>query len=420
MSKTLKFSIIVVFAVAVTSLIFTGQIQAANVQFTADTQLNFTSVPATVYVKSGSECDSLTVSASTLNADIPAGSTLTLKTASYTVLGLTPSGGTVTLAFDTSYFSSGYLSQWTASSSEASAQVSFLVGVSEASADYLVRVDGSNLGYFQSSGAKEVTFTYSRGFSSKIFTIVREDRPTGGGGTPAKWFMPPKPPIGGFQILINNGAKYTDSKIVTLNLTGGPDTARMAISNFSDFQDAGQETYTSTKTWDLCKGLSSCPEGEYKVYVKFYASWGTASEVVSDSIILKTLPAKPINEMTIEELKTKIAEILEKIAQLKVQLQKLLEKEVLEIPVDYKFEVDLKYGQSSDGVRYLQIFLKTQGPEIYPEGIVSGWFGPLTKKAVIRFQEKYAEGILAPWGLTKGTSFVGKTTQAKINEILSR
>ncbi|GAH92893.1 unnamed protein product, partial [marine sediment metagenome] len=56
----------------------------------------------------------------------------------------------------------------------------------------------------------------------------------------------------------------------------------------------------------------------------------------------------------------------------------------------------------------------------YPEAIVSGWFGPLTKKAVIRFQERYTSDTLAPWELTKGTGFVGKTTRIKINEILGR
>ncbi|GAI49200.1 unnamed protein product, partial [marine sediment metagenome] len=100
--------------------------------------------------------------------------------------------------------------------------------------------------------------------------------------------------------------------------------------------------------------------------------------------------------------------------------EKEVTPEILEIPADYKFTTDLKYDQTSDDVRYLQIFLKAQGTEIYPEGIISGWFGPLTKKAVMRFQEKYAEDILAPWGLTKGTGFVGETTRAKINEILGR
>jgi len=69
----------------------------------------------------------------------------------------------------------------------------------------------------------------------------------GGGGMPSAWFMPPKAPEGGFRILINNGVEYTDSLIVNLTLFGGPDTARMALSNFSDFIDAGQELYKTTK-----------------------------------------------------------------------------------------------------------------------------------------------------------------------------
>jgi len=69
-------------------------------------------------------------------------------------------------------------------------------------------------------------------------------------------------------------------------------------------------------------------------------------------------------------------------------------------------------------VNCLQEFLKNQGAGIYPEGLVTGNFLSLTKAAVIRFQEKYTSEILAPWGLTRGTGFVGKTTKAKINQIL--
>ena len=71
-------------------------------------------------------------------------------------------------------------------------------------------------------------------------------------------------------------------------------------------------------------------------------------------------------------------------------------------------------------VRCLQEFLKAQGPEIYPEGLVTGNFLNLTKAAVIRFQEKYADDILAPWGITEGTGLVGRTTRAKLNELLGR
>ncbi|OGZ63917.1 MAG: hypothetical protein A3A98_03060 [Candidatus Staskawiczbacteria bacterium RIFCSPLOWO2_01_FULL_40_39] len=72
----------------------------------------------------------------------------------------------------------------------------------------------------------------------------------------------------------------------------------------------------------------------------------------------------------------------------------------------------------SSDVTCLQNFLKSQGPSIYPEGLVTGSFGNLTKSAVIRFQEKYKEEILAPLGLLRGTGFVGPSTRIKINKLL--
>jgi len=68
----------------------------------------------------------------------------------------------------------------------------------------------------------------------------------------------------------------------------------------------------------------------------------------------------------------------------------------------------------------LQEFLKSQGSEIYPEGLVTGNFLAFTQAAVIRFQEKYASEILTPLGLEKGSGFVGLKTRAKINEILGK
>jgi hypothetical protein len=81
---------------------------------------------------------------------------------------------------------------------------------------------------------------------------------------------------------------------------------------------------------------------------------------------------------------------------------------------------NLKYGMAGNDVKCLQEVLKKEGPEIYPEGLVTGYFGPLTLQAVKRFQQKYWQEILAPWGLTKDqpTGFVGQTTRAKINQIL--
>ena len=70
-------------------------------------------------------------------------------------------------------------------------------------------------------------------------------------------------------------------------------------------------------------------------------------------------------------------------------------------------------------VSCLQQFLKDQGSEIYPEGLVTGNFLSLTQAAVIRFQEKYASEILKPLGFEEGTGYFGPATRAIVNQKLS-
>jgi len=232
----------------------------------------------------------------------------------------------------------------------------------------------------------------------------------GGGGMPPDWNNPPKAPVGGFKILINNNAQDTNTPNVILSLIGGSDTARMAISNFSDFRDAGQENYTTTKTWNVCwknsilQTSSTCPAGTYTVYVKFYAPWGTNSGVVSDSIVLKTGVSSPNSPIPSSQTETN---------PLSPPTQSLA-----------PFTKYLRFLQQNADVKRLQIFLNqnsdtrlaNSGPGSL--GKETNLFGRLTLKAVIKFQEKYAQDILAPWKLTKGTGFVGKTTIGKINQLL--
>lgn len=77
------------------------------------------------------------------------------------------------------------------------------------------------------------------------------------------------------------------------------------------------------------------------------------------------------------------------------------------------FTRNLKRGTQGDDVRLLQQILLGEG--VYPEALLTGYFGKLTEAAVVRFQEKYANDILKSVGLTKGTGFVGPSTRAKLN-----
>ena len=81
-----------------------------------------------------------------------------------------------------------------------------------------------------------------------------------------------------------------------------------------------------------------------------------------------------------------------------------------------EFSSNLRRGIQNQEVRLLQQCLADQ-PGIYPEGTINGVFGPSTEQAVIRFQEKYAQEILAPSGLAKGNGEVRAGTRAKLNEI---
>ncbi len=83
---------------------------------------------------------------------------------------------------------------------------------------------------------------------------------------------------------------------------------------------------------------------------------------------------------------------------------------------DGDFKSDLKKGSQGAEVKSLQQCL-AQDPEVYPDGTVSGYFGNKTKTAVIKFQEKYADDILKPWGFTTGTGLVSETTREKLNEL---
>jgi len=86
----------------------------------------------------------------------------------------------------------------------------------------------------------------------------------------------------------------------------------------------------------------------------------------------------------------------------------------------FQFKNDLKLGSKGTDVKELQKCLSKEpagGPDIYPGGEITSYFGPETKEAVIKFQEKYAKEILSPWGFEEGTGIVSKTTREKLNEL---
>lgn len=76
----------------------------------------------------------------------------------------------------------------------------------------------------------------------------------------------------------------------------------------------------------------------------------------------------------------------------------------------------LDFGATGPQVIELQTYLATN-TSIYPEGLVTGYFGPLTQRAVQRFQT--AQGIVSSGTpATTGYGRVGPLTAARINALM--
>jgi len=136
---------------------------------------------------------------------------------------------------------------------------------------------------------------------------------------------------------------------------------------------------------------------------------------------------KPISEMTVPELQEKVEEILEAIGVLQTLLAQMTGGSVIaDVPTSFSFKESLQIGDVATDVKYLQIVLNSASDTrlassgVGSPGNETNYFGPLTKSAVIKFQNKYADEILSSWGLTSGTGFVGSTTRDKLNELLGK
>lgn len=118
---------------------------------------------------------------------------------------------------------------------------------------------------------------------------------------------------------------------------------------------------------------------------------------------------------TTTELQTLIQQLQAQIATLQQQLAQIQGEQ----PVIWchTFNVNLKIGDSGTEVKALRTALAKEGFSGLEAMGGAYEFDERVASAVVGFQEKYASEILAPWGLTHGTGYVGPTTRAKLNKL---
>ncbi len=281
----------------------------------------------------------------------------------------------------------------------------------------------------------------------------------GGGGGGGTTYVADTTPPTGTSISIAAGAETAATTSVTLTLAA-TDAAQMMISNNSDFSGGSWESYATTKSWTLTSG-----NGTKTVYAKFRDSALNVSTAVSDTITLGsstttttttatttttttttpttitstattptapvTIPALPSTPTT-TDIQTVLVKVAEQVAYIQANLtatnalslladvaQRLSQIQAsissVASTVANALRAPLHTGLQNADVTTLQTFLKSQGTEIYPEGLVTGYFGSLTEAAVGRFQLK--NGLVND-AEDLAYGYVGPATRAKINSLL--
>jgi peptidoglycan hydrolase-like protein with peptidoglycan-binding domain len=137
--------------------------------------------------------------------------------------------------------------------------------------------------------------------------------------------------------------------------------------------------------------------------------------VLSAHGLIKATSSTSSAQDLITTLQEQIAKLSTQIAEMNVQLQVLrqAQSQIRETTQEVKGTLQilkhLKLGMTSEEVKQLQELLSTD-PEIYPEGLITGYYGRLTEKAVKKFQKRIC---------LEEVGEVGPKTLRKINELLT-
>lgn len=129
-------------------------------------------------------------------------------------------------------------------------------------------------------------------------------------------------------------------------------------------------------------------------------------------IAMLFMSTAPVANAQTTDTVSQIQKLLEQIKSLQDQIENLKKQQSsiqTELQNTLALTRELRRGMSGDDVARLQEILSTD-PDIYPERLITGTYGPLTEKAVKKFQQKF--GI-------EQVGNVGPKTLSQLNNLLT-
>jgi hypothetical protein len=235
------------------------------------------------------------------------------------------------------------------------------------------------------------------------------------------------------------------AEIGTLAVIAPTPTGEILVTAFNLTATAGTTTLTNfTKSITVSitytdSQITGLDESTLKIYRWDGTQWVPLSSTVNAATNTVTATttafsyfgvmgesAKPVTQMTIDELKAEIVRITVLISQLQAQLNQLAGVPTITDCATSSFNRNLQLGMTGADVKCLQIFLnRDSATQVAVSGAGSPGkettlFGALTKAAVIKFQENYASEILIPLGLEKGTGYFGFSSRQKANQLIPK
>jgi len=106
--------------------------------------------------------------------------------------------------------------------------------------------------------------------------------------------------------------------------------------------------------------------------------------VLTFLIFVLIFAPKPADAATRQELLAQI----EKLQRIVLQLTEELHEKIFNENKNFRFERDLSIGSRGDDVTRLQTFL-SKNTQFYPEGLVTGYYGEMTNRAISRLKNEY-------------------------------